>query len=160
SSCSGATNPFLFSLGNFANYGDPRVKSRIDRVIFHPPEFESLLTEFYYAAQQIHKGHVVQALGDEAQCDFVLRALKLVIPFLVECKKVLITYSKDERINKLVKTMNTQIKKTATSLGLSEFYGLGVLDISNLTKRLIRRTASDEPPQEVIRLADVVQDQL
>jgi hypothetical protein len=110
--------------GEFANYGDERVRARLSRVVQKAEHFGSVLTELAFAAWFLGKGWDVLATEDEGRADFCVTIDKG-RHLLADCKRIALD-SKSKRIGKVICKANSQIK----AYGM-DAYGLAAIDLSD-----------------------------
>lgn len=123
-------NKTNLSLGNFANYGDQKVRQRILTQLEDPIKFQSLMTEIIFGGWFSDKSeYTLTATEDEGLADFKIDVQSYPIPLVVDCKFIE-KNTNDNRYKKNIEKANKQIKKWKNKLG-SEVYGLVVMDVSN-----------------------------
>jgi hypothetical protein len=110
--------------GDFANYGNERVRARLRNVVVDAEHFGSVLAELAFAAWFLGKGWEVLATEDEGRADFCVR-IDEGRQILADCKKIA-SNSKPQRIGKVLRAANSQIK----AYGLTA-YGVAAVDLSD-----------------------------
>lgn len=124
-------NPESLSLGNFANYGDDKVKQQIQSQLKEKDGFQSLMTELSFGAWFLSKkGFQITATEDEGLADFKIDIHNHPIPVAVECKHI-DTNTRNTGYKDDIKKANRQIKKWKTNLSTEAIYGIVVIDVSN-----------------------------
>lgn len=138
-----------FQLGILANYGDPKVETRIRAIIHEPRHFLDLLVELSYAAWHLSRGNEVRAFEAAGHPDFEVVTSSPAAHFATDCKRVQAGTS-ENRFRKLVNKANKQIKNLGALC-----HGLVVVDISERTPQLIQ--LGDSAPSEIDRVARLLQ---
>lgn len=126
-------NTTHFSLGDFANYGDLKVKQNIESQLKNEKTdaFSSLMTELSFGAWFLSKqGFQLTATEDEGLADFKIDIHGHPIPIAVECKHI-DTSTNESRYQSDIKKANKQIKNWKTTLSTEEMYGIVVIDVSS-----------------------------
>ncbi|WP_144427492.1 hypothetical protein [Nostoc piscinale] len=124
-------NPASFSLGNFANYGDAKVRQQIASQLKKTNGFQSLMTELSFGAWFLSKkGFQITATEDEGLADFKIDIYNHPISIAVECKHI-DTNTNDTRYQEVIKKANKQIKNWKTHLSTEAIYGIVFIDVSN-----------------------------
>ncbi len=143
--CSGGDLRNL-TLGSFANYGDPKVRRRLQSVVRDPIGFQSVMTELSYAAWHLSKGHSVTAYEEAGWPDFEIVVPDLPISIVADCKRIGAA-ARDERVQRVIKDANRQIKELS-----GPHYGVAVLDVSERIPHDLR--LSDAIPKVILELRD------
>ena len=145
----------IHSLGDFANYGDAEVQSRIDSVKLKPESYASLMTEIAYAAWYFMRGYSITAHAADSLPDFKVNHPELPLPIIADCKRIGENTSSN-RYGSVIKKANKQIK----ALG-EEGYGFTVLDVSDKMKQVFLGGGNrDELPEAVLEAQACVRQSL
>ena len=120
-------------LGSFLEYGNEKVRKKIHSVIFSYNGFNSLLTEFSFAAWHIDNGYDIHPYEENGWPDFRVNYPNTQIPTFIDCKKISAN-SSDNRYGKVIQKANKQIKKPN-----EDCFGLVVIDITSK----VSQTSSD-----------------
>lgn len=148
-------NPVSFSLGNFANYGDAKVRQQIKSQLKETDGFQSLMAELSFAAWFLSKkGFQITATEDEGLADFKIDLHNHPIPIAVECKHIDIN-TNDTRYKKVIEKANQQIKNWKTHLSTQAIYGIAVIDVSN--KFININNDSGKLMNELMKLKEILQ---
>lgn len=151
--CSGGDRLGL-SLGEFANYGDLRVRTRIGQALQNPDSFLSLMTEFGYAASHLLAKRSIRAFEDEGLADFSVTDPALEYPLYTDVKRIA-SGTSVRRYKHLLDKINKQVKASKIATGEAG-YGLGFIDITNHVPSE-HQVHSDSVPSEVSDIRDLVQ---
>jgi hypothetical protein len=126
-------NTANFSLGDFANYGDQKVRQSIASQLKKEKTdaFSSLMTELSFGAWFLSKNvFKLTATEDEGLADFKIDIHGHPIPIIVECKYINAN-TNETRYQSDIKKANKQIKKWKPILSKQEMYGIVVIDVSS-----------------------------
>ncbi|WP_190477712.1 hypothetical protein [Anabaena azotica] len=123
-------NSASFSLGDFANYGDDKVRQQIASQLKEPDGFQSIMTELSFGAWFLNKkGFQLTATEDEGLADFKVDIDNYPVPIAVDCKHI-DSNTNDTRYKKVIEKANKQIKRWKASLSCQEIHGIVAIDVS------------------------------
>jgi len=142
-------------LGSLDLYGDETVQKKIRSRITDPNQFEDLMVELYVAAWHKTKNHTIELIEKDGYPDLKIEIPAMNIPVFIECKH-LWTGSKN-RIQKVIKKANNQIKKAVKETGITS-YGAVILDVS--IPVAAGQVENDNLPDKLREMVNVVQSAL
>lgn len=124
-----------FTLGNFANYGEPQVRKRLVTRLEDRTDFLSLMTELSCAASFYkNPNYHLTALDDETSApDFKLISACPPSTITFECKRMMAKQISENNIKGDVNKANKQLRKFSQKCG-HEICGVLILDLSTFIK--------------------------
>jgi hypothetical protein len=153
SKCSGG-DLGRFVLGDFLGYGDETVRRRIKSIINNPREFNSLMTQFSFAAGHKEKGHDIEPFEHDGAPDFRITSSSLPLPIIAECKTIS-RGSSPRRYKKVIGKANQQIKTLN-----EKAYGVAVIDVTQQQKSVERTVGDNSVPVEIENATTLIRQSL
>lgn len=139
-----------FELGQLVNYGDDKVRRRLQSVIPDHLQYLDVLAEFRCVGWHLSQGHEVSVSENPGWADFRIAIPGWELPVLADCKRLSKTPTK-MTVKRLIEKANRQVKTVG-----QDAHGLVLLDASELTLSAVRQL-SDDIAVEVLAIQDVVQ---
>lgn len=142
-------------LGSLDLYGDEAVQKKIRSRITNPGQFEDLMVELYVGAWHKTKNHTMDPIEKEGYPDLRIKIPSISIPVFIECKHL--WSSSKNRLQKVIKKANKQIKKAAEEVKIPS-YGAVILDVS--IPVAAGQVENDNLSDELYEMIEVVQSAL